>query len=121
MSDAFMAELVADHVDSAVDKMAPPFSDAAGRAKADQVVQEIFKYCGRPLEYELRHDEVGTFSFKFWKTVPMRAFFYSGKTTDNPKGACFYIVRVVPGTDGMKVVNFGPLKSVPGKEPAWAK
>jgi len=39
----------------------------------------------------------------------MRAFFYAGKTTQHPKGVCFFAVRVVPGGKGMKVVGFGPV------------
>jgi hypothetical protein len=121
LSDAFMGDLVAEHVDNALGKMASPFSDVERRAKSEAMVQKVLQYCGRPLEYELRHDEVGRFSYKLTKSLPMRAFYYGGKTTDNPKGACYYVVRVVQREDGMRVANFGPLKVVEGKEPAWAK
>lgn len=121
LSEAFMTDLVADRVDDALGLMAAPFSDAARRAKSQETMQKVLQYCGRPLEFALRHDEVGRFSAGLLKSLPMREFYYAGKTTDNPKGACYYVVRVVQQPDGMKVVNFGPLKVVPGKEPVWEK
>jgi hypothetical protein len=51
----------------------------------------------------------------------MRAFYYSGKTTQNPKGVCFFAVKVVQIQNGMKVASFGPLKSVAGQLPDWAR
>jgi len=120
-SDAFMAELVAERIDGALDRMEPEFSQKAGREKAANAVRKILQYCGRPLEYELRHEEVGTIADRHWKTQPMRIFFYGGKTADNPAGACFYVVRVVPAGDGMRVINFGPVKVAEGKQPDWVK
>jgi hypothetical protein len=122
ISDSYMSNLVADRVDLALDKMGPQFLEAAGgKTKAEAGLRNLFDYCGRPLESELRHEETGIFTYTDGRTVPMRAFFYSGKTTQHPKGVCFFAVRVVPAPDGMKVVNFGPLKLIAGKLPEWAR
>jgi hypothetical protein len=116
-----MSDLVADRVDLALNKMETQFVQAAGgKTKAEAGVRELFNYCGRPLESELRHGETGFFLYADGRRAPMRGFYYSGKTTQNPKGVCFFAVRVVPGEKGMKVVSFGPLKLVSGQLPEWA-
>jgi len=122
LSDAYMANLIADRVDLAVDKMelTNP-QDAQGRAKTEELIRGLFSYCGRPLESELRHEETGFFLYADGRKAPMRAFFYSGKTTQFSKGVCFFAVRVVPGQGGMRVVNFGPLKLISGQLPEWAR
>ena len=55
------------------------------------------------------------------RQAPMRGFYYSGRTTQHPKGVCFFAVRVVPAQNGMKVVNFGPLTLQSGQLPEWAR
>src|SRR5258708_10488522 len=122
VSDSYMSDLIADRVDFALDKMEPEFLQAAGgKTKAESGLRELFNYCGRPLESELRHEETGFFAGADGRRLPMRAFFYAGKTTQHPKGVCFFAVRVVPGGDGMKVLGFGPLKLVSGELPEWAR
>lgn len=122
LSDSYMSDLVADRVDLALDKMEPQFlQSAGGKTKAEAAVRELFNYCGRPLESELRHEETGFFAAADGRRLAMRAFFYSGKTTLHPKGFCFFAVRVVPGDHEMKVAGFGPLKLMSGKLPQWAR
>jgi len=122
VSDSYMSYLIADRVDLALDKMEPQFLQAAGgKTKAETGIRDLFKYCGRPLESELRHEDTGFFLYGDGRKAPMRGFYYSGKTTQNPKGVCFFAVRVVPGESGMRVVNFGPLKLVTGQLPEWAR
>ncbi len=122
VSDSYMSDLVADRVDLALAKMEPQFVQAAGGTKkAEAGVRDLFNFCGRPLESELRHEETGFFVAMDGRKLPMRAFFYSGKTTQNPKGVCFFAVRVVPGEHEMKVVGFGPLKLMGGELPEWAR
>lgn len=122
LSDSYMSDLVADRIGSALDKMEPEFVQSiGGKTKAEEGIRGLFEYCGRPLESELRHEETGFFAYANGKKAPMRAFFYSGKTTEQPKGVCFFAVRVVPGQGGMKVVGFGPLKLVTGQLPDWAR
>jgi hypothetical protein len=122
LSDSYMSDLVSDRVNLALDKMEPQFVQAAGgKSKAESGLRELFDYCGRPLESELRHEETGFFAAADGRRLPMRAFFYAGKTTQHPKGVCFFAVRVVPGQDGMKVVGFGPLKLLTGQLPEWAR
>jgi len=121
LSDSYMSDLVADRVDLALDKMAPQFLQAAGgKTKAESGIRELFNYCGRPLESELRHEETGFIAGADGR-LPMRAFVYAGKTTQHPKGVCFFAVRVVLGGDGMKVASFGPLKLLSGELPEWAR
>jgi len=117
-----MSDLVANRVDLALGKMETQFLQAAGgKAGAESGIQDLFNYCGRPLESELRHEETGFFLGADGRRLPMRTFFYAGKTTQNPKGACFFAVRVVPAKEGMKVVGFGPLKLTSGELPEWAR
>lgn len=122
LSDSYMSDLIADRVDSALDKMEPQVLQVAGgKEKAEAGLRDLFNYCGRPLEGDLRHEETGFFMYADGRKSPMRAFYYSGRTTQNPKGVCFFAVRIVPGQGGMKVVNFGPLKLVTGQLPEWAR
>lgn len=111
VSDSYMADLVADRVDLALDRMEAQFiQSAGGNAKAEAQLRELFNYCGRPLESELSREETGIFFYGDGRRAPMRAFYYSGRTTQQPKGICFFAVKVVPGENEIKVVSFGPLK-----------
>jgi hypothetical protein len=122
LSDSYMSDLVADRVDLALDKMEPQFLlGAGGETKAESVLRDLFNYCGRPLESELKHEDTGFFLFANGRRAPMRGFYYSGRTTQNPKGVCFFAVKVVPGENGMRVVSFGPLKLLAGQLPEWAR
>jgi hypothetical protein len=69
----------------------------------------------------MRHEEIGTFFRPDGRMIPMRAFFYSGKTDQHEKGVCFFAVKVVPSPIGMPVVGFGPLKLISGQLPDWAR
>ena len=123
VSDSYMSDLVADRVDLALDEMEPQFLQAAGgKAKAEAGLRSLFDYCGRPLESELRHEETGFFLYADGRKAPMRGFYYSGKTTQHPKGVCFFAVKVVPGHEKeIRVVSFGPLKLLTGQLPEWAR
>jgi hypothetical protein len=111
VSDSYMSDLVADRVDLALQRMEPQFIQAAGGiAKAEAQLRDLFNYCGRPLESELSHEETGLFLYGDGRRAPMRGFYYSGRTTQHPKGICLFAVKVVPSENGIKVVSFGPLK-----------
>jgi hypothetical protein len=121
-SDSYMSDLVADRVDLALGKMGPQFlQGAGGKSKAEAGLRNLFDYCGRPLESELRHEDTGFFLYGDGTRAPMRGFYYSGKTTKHPKGICFFAVRVVPAENGLEVVSFGPLKLLGGELPEWAR
>ncbi len=121
-SDAFMSDLVADRVDDALNKMEPEFVQTTGRAQAEAGIRKLFDYCGRPLDKEMRHDEVGFKVYLDGRRKPMRKFFYAATTTQHPKGVCFFSVEVVPGDQSeMKVTSFGPLKLISGQLPEWAR
>jgi hypothetical protein len=94
---------------------------AGGKVNAEAGLRELFDYRGRPLGSELRHEDTGFFPYGAGRRAPMREFYCSGRTTQHPKGVCFFAVRVVPGQNGMKVVNFGPLKLLAGQLPEWAR
>ena len=123
ISDAFMSDLIADHIDAAADKMGQKFIDAAGgKPQAEEKIRELMNYCGRPLESELRHEETGVWAYTDGRSpAPLRMFVYSGKTTQNPKGVCFFAVRIVAGKNGAEMINFGPLKLTSGELPEWAR
>jgi hypothetical protein len=122
LSNSYMSDLVADRVDLALDKMGPDFLRAVGgKAKGEVALRNLLNYCGRPLESELRHEDSGIFTYADGRQAPMRGFYYSGRTTQHPKGVCFFAVRVVPAQNGMKVVNFGPLTLQGGQLPEWAR
>jgi hypothetical protein len=122
MSDSYMSDLIADRVDLAIDKMEDQFIQAAGgKANAEAGLRNLFNYCGRPLESELRHEDSGSYLYADGRTAPVLGFYYSGKTTQHPNGVCFFAVRVVPGKTGVRVVSFGPLKLLSGELPEWAR
>jgi hypothetical protein len=86
LSDSYMSDMVADRVNLALDKMEPQFVQAAGgKAKAEAGLRDLFNYCGRPLESELRHEETGVVLSADGRKAPMRGFYYSGETTQHPK------------------------------------
>jgi hypothetical protein len=79
LSDSYMSDLVANRVDLALGKMETRFLQAAGgKADAESGIRDLFNYCGRPLESELRHEETGFFLGADGRRSPMRAFFYAG-------------------------------------------
>ncbi len=116
-----MADLVADRVDSALDKMEPEFVQKTGRAQAEAGVRKLFDYCGRPLDSELKHDEVGFKVYLDGRRKPTRTFYYAATTTQRPKGECFFSVAVVPDQGGFRVTTFGPLTLKFGQLPDWLK
>jgi hypothetical protein len=121
VSDAFMSDLVSDRVDLALDKMEAEFVETLGRVKAETVIRELFDYCGRPLDQEFKHYELGTsINLKNGKR-PMRKFYYAATTSKHPKGICFFSVAIVPSSERLKVATFGPLMLKTGQLPEWLK
>ena len=85
-----MSDLVADRVNLALNKTTPQFLQAAGgKTKAEAGVRELFDYCGRPLESELRHEETGFFAAADGRRLPMRAFFIRVKQLNIRKVSVF--------------------------------
>jgi len=121
VSDAFMQDLVNDPVDLALEKMEPEFVNEVGRIEAEAGIRKLFDYCGRPLDSEFRHDEIGFKLYMSGRQKPMRKFFYAGSTTVHPGGHCFFTVEVVPEGQRMMVTLFGPLKLLTGQLPEWAR
>jgi hypothetical protein len=121
VSDSFMGDLVLNHVDDALNKMEPEVVQKAGRAQAEAAIRNLFDYCGRPLDSEFKHDEVGFKIYLDGRKKPMRKFYYAATTTQYPKGQCFFAIEVVPDDGNFKVTTFGPLKVVAGKLPDWLR
>ena len=116
-----MGDLVLNHVDDALNKMEPEVVQKAGRAQAEAAIRNLFDCCGRPLDSEFKHDEVGFKIYLDGRKKPMRKFYYAATTTQYPKGQCFFAIEVVPDDGNFKVTTFGPLKVVAGKLPDWLR
>jgi hypothetical protein len=122
VADSFMADLVANRVDIAIGKMEPGFVEqAGGSAKSEEAIRNLFNYCGKPLDFEFKHDEIGFKIYAGGQKKPMRKFYYASTTTEHPKGVCFFAVEVVPGHAGLYVTSFGPLTLKSGQLPDWLK
>jgi hypothetical protein len=85
-------------------------------------IRKLFDYCGRPLDSEFKHDEIGFKVYANGNQKPMRKFYYAATTTQYPKkGECFFAVEVVPADAGFKVTTFGPLRLQSGQLPEWLR
>ena len=121
VSDSFMAYLVADRVNDAVGEMEPEMFQSATREQVETQIRKLFDYCGRPLDSEFKHDEIGMKVYVSGHEKPMRKFYYAAKTTQYPKGVCFFSVEVVPVDSGFGVTTFGPLRLQSGQLPEWLR
>ena len=92
VSDSFMADLVANKVNDAVSLMEPEFVRTVGNEQAEAALRKLFNYCGRPLDSELKHDEIGFKMYLDGHRNPMRKFYYAASTDQNAKGVCFFSV-----------------------------
>ncbi|MGB6247485.1 MAG: hypothetical protein WBF54_00135 [Terriglobales bacterium] len=116
-----MAYLVADRVNDAVGEMEPEMFQWATREQVETQIRKLFDYCGRPLDSEFKHDETGMKVYASGHEKPMRKFYYAAKTTQYPKGVCFFSVEVVPVQSGFGVTTFGPLRLQSGELPEWLR
>lgn len=121
VSDSFMEYLVADRVKDAVGEMEPEMFQWTTQQQAEAGIRKTFDYCGRPLDSELKHDEAGFKVYLSGHKNPTRKFYYAAKTTQYPKGVCFFSVEVAPISNGFGVTTFGPLKLQSGQLPAWGR
>jgi hypothetical protein len=72
VSDSFMAYLVADRVNDAVGEMEPEMFKSATREQVEAQIRKLFDYCGRPLDSEFKHDEIGFKVYVSGHKNPMR-------------------------------------------------
>jgi hypothetical protein len=119
LSDSFMAYLVEDRVHDAASQMEPEMFQLFTHEQVEAQIRKLFDYCGRPLDSEFKHDEVGFKVYTSGRTNPTRKFYYAARTTQYPKGVCFFSVEVVPVQNGLGVTTFGPLKLQSGELPKW--
>jgi hypothetical protein len=121
VSDSFMAYLVSDRVSDAVGEMEPEIFQSAGREQVEVQVRKLFDYCGRPLDSEFKHDEIGFKVYPNGHQKPMRKFYYAANTTQHRKGVCFFAIEVVPAQSDLRVTSFGPLMLQSGQLPDWLR
>jgi hypothetical protein len=119
VSDSFMNYLASDRVSDAVSNMEGV--QAADRAKFEVQIRKLFDYCGRPLDSEFKHDEIGFKLYASGQQKPMRKFYYAADTTRYRKGTCFFGVEVVPDQNDLKVTTFGPLMLQSGQLPEYLR
>jgi hypothetical protein len=121
VSDAFMSNLALDRVSEAVSEMELAPRQSVGSEQFETQIRKLFDYCGRPLDSEFKHDEIGFRVYAMGRQKPMRKFYYSANTTQYQKGVCFFAVEVVPDGSDLRVANFGPLKLLSGQLPEYLR
>jgi len=121
VSDSFMGYLVSDRVTDAVGEMEPELFEITRREEVEGQLRKLFDYCGRPLDREFKHDEIGFKVYADGRKKPMRKFYYAANTTKYNKGICFFAVEVVPSQSDLKVTTFGPLMLQSGQLPDWLR
>jgi len=121
VSDSFMGYLASDRVNDAVGEMEPEIFQSARREEVAAQVRKLFDYCGRPIDSEFKHDEIGFKGYPDGRQKPMRKFYYAANTTKYKKGTCFFAVEVVPAQSDLKVTTFGPLMLQSGQLPDWLR
>jgi hypothetical protein len=121
LSDSFMGYLASDRVSDAVSEMEPEIFQSAGRQQVEVQVRKLFDYCGRPLDSEFKHDEIGFKVYPNGQQKPMRKFYYAANTTQHRKGVCFFAIEVVPSANELRVTSFGPLMLQSGQLPEWLR
>jgi hypothetical protein len=121
VSDSFMKYLALDRVSDAVGEMEPEIFQSAGREQVEVQVRKLFDYCGRPLDSEFKHDEIGFKMYPDGRQKPMRKFYYAANTTRYRKGVCFFAIEVVPDQSDLRVTAFGPLMLQSGQLPDWLR
>ena len=114
-----MAYLASDRVSDAVGKMEGV--QPADRAQIEAQIRKLFDYCGRPLDSEFKHDEIGFRVYATRGQKPMRKFYYAADTTRYRKGMCFFAVEIVPDQNEMRVASFGPLMLQSGQLPDYLR
>jgi hypothetical protein len=85
--------------------MEPEMFQSAGREEVEVQVRKLFDYCGRPLDSEFKHDEIGFKVYTDGRQKPMRKFYYAADTTKYKNGKCFFAVEVVTSQSDLKVTT----------------
>jgi hypothetical protein len=119
VSDSFMTDLASDRVSDALGEMEG--LETAHRDQVEAQVRKLFDYCGRPLDTEFKHDEIGFRVYATGHQKPMRKFYYAANTTRYRKGVCFFAVEIVPDQNQMRVASFGPLMLQSGQLPEYLR
>jgi len=114
-----MTYLASDRVSDAVGEMEG--FEPSQRYQAEAQVRKLFDYCGRPLDSEFKHDEIGVRVYATRGEKPMRKFYYAANTTRYRKGVCFFGVEIVPDQNRMRVASFGPLMLQSGQRPDYLR
>jgi hypothetical protein len=102
-------------VQDAMSEMEPEISQSVTHEQVETQIRKLFDYCGRPLDSELKHDEIGFKAYLSGHQKPMRKLYYAARTTQYPKGVCLFSVKVAPVQNGLGVTRFGPMKLQSGE------
>jgi hypothetical protein len=114
LSDEFISDLIARRTDAAFDKMEPEFTKMVNRPDFAPLLDKLVKYCGWPLDSELKDVQSGLKVYADGHQNPTRTFIYATTTEQAPGGKCYFSVQVAPSGQGVKVTTFGPLKVTSG-------
>jgi hypothetical protein len=114
LSDSFMSDLIAHRTDAALDKMEPEFIKIVNPSDFAPQLEKLFRYCGWPLDSDLKQVQSGAKVYMDGHTNPTRKFIYAAATNQYSKGQCYFSVEVVPSGGTLKVTGFGPLKVTSG-------
>lgn len=116
-----MGYLASNRVSDAVGEMEAAPLQGSEREQFEARIRKLFDYCGRPVDFEFKHDEVGFRAYLTGQQKPMRKFYYAANTTQYRKGFCFFAVEVVPDGKEMRVASFGPMKLLSGQLPDYLR
>jgi hypothetical protein len=94
--------------------MEPEFATGINRSEFAPQLEQLFNYCGWPLDSELKDVQSGGKIYKDGHTNPTLKFIYAANTNQYAKGYCYFSVEIAPSRDGLKVTSFGPLKVTSG-------
>jgi hypothetical protein len=111
VANSFMSYLVADRVNDALGEMEPEMFHSASHEQVEMQIRKLFDYCGRPLDSEFKHDEIGFKVYVSGHEKPTRKFYYAARTTQYPKGVCFFAVEVAPIQNGLGVYHIRTVKA----------
>ena len=121
LGDAYMSNLVNEEIALAYSKMEASLRLQVTLGDMEAALKNTLRECGAPIDYELRHQEIGWKLYPDGTRNPTRKLFYSVSTTKYARGRCVFSVEVVPDEGHLAVTSFAPLTALGGRLPSWAR
>jgi len=121
LGDGYMLNLVNGEFGLASAKMEASLQREEGVQAMEAGIRRVLHECGAPIDYELRHQEVGWKVYPDGTRKPTRKLFYAAATTKYARGHCAFSVEVTPDEGHLAVTSLAPLRPLMGKMPDWAK